>query len=154
MLNVFMCTGFTHDTKQYFMKASPVRPGDFIEFFAEINLLGALSACPVSNSSSICSMKLTIFAAWNMLFLVCVGLNLGLLWRRGAIVPRAIRTTRRSAIRCSWKSSCPRRGRWMAGEGLRSAAATAGTTARESRPCVRGDRDLKYENSLFRAKTK
>lgn len=46
VLNVFMCTGFTHDTHQYFMKASPVRPGDFIEFFAEINLLGALSACP------------------------------------------------------------------------------------------------------------
>ena len=41
-----MCTGFTHDTHQYFMKASPVRPGDFIEFFAEIDLLGALSACP------------------------------------------------------------------------------------------------------------
>ena len=29
VLNVFMCTGFTHDTHQYFMKASPVRPGDF-----------------------------------------------------------------------------------------------------------------------------
>lgn len=46
VLNVFMCTGFTRDTHQYFMKASPVRPGDFIEFFAEIDLLGALSACP------------------------------------------------------------------------------------------------------------
>jgi uncharacterized protein YcgI (DUF1989 family) len=46
VLNVFMCTGFTRDTHQYFMKASPVRPGDFIEFFAEIGLLGALSACP------------------------------------------------------------------------------------------------------------
>ncbi|MEL6240203.1 MAG: DUF1989 domain-containing protein [Pseudomonadota bacterium] len=46
VLNVFMCTGFTRDTGQYFMKASPVRPGDFIEFFAEIDLLGALSACP------------------------------------------------------------------------------------------------------------
>ena len=41
-----MCTGFTNDTKQYFMKASPVRPGDYIEFFAEIDLLGDLSACP------------------------------------------------------------------------------------------------------------
>jgi len=28
------------------MKASPVRPGDFIEFFAEIDLIGALSTCP------------------------------------------------------------------------------------------------------------
>ena len=46
VLNVFMCTGFTRDTGQYFMKASPVRPGDYIEFFAEIDLLGALSACP------------------------------------------------------------------------------------------------------------
>jgi uncharacterized protein len=46
VLNVFMCTGFTADTGQYFMKATPVRPGDFIEFFAEIDLLGSLSACP------------------------------------------------------------------------------------------------------------
>lgn len=49
VLNVFMCTGFTRDTGQYFMKASPVRPGDYIEFFAEIDLLGALSACPGGN---------------------------------------------------------------------------------------------------------
>jgi len=46
VLNVFMCTGFSRDTHQYFMKASPVRPGDFIELFAEIDLLCALSACP------------------------------------------------------------------------------------------------------------
>ena len=45
VLNVFMCTGFTHDTHQYFMKASPVRPGDYIEFFAEIDVLGVLSVC-------------------------------------------------------------------------------------------------------------
>jgi uncharacterized protein YcgI (DUF1989 family) len=52
VLNVFMCTGFTHDTHQYFMKASPVRPGDFIEFFAEIDLLGALSTCPGGDCGS------------------------------------------------------------------------------------------------------
>ena len=46
VLNVFMCTGFTRETGQYFMKKSPVRPGDHLEFFAEIDLLGALSACP------------------------------------------------------------------------------------------------------------
>jgi hypothetical protein len=46
VMNVFMCTGYTRDTHQYFMKASPVRPGDFIEFFAQIDLLVALSACP------------------------------------------------------------------------------------------------------------
>lgn len=52
VLNVFMCTGFTRDTHQYFMKASPVRPGDFLEFFAEIDLLGALSTCPGGDCSS------------------------------------------------------------------------------------------------------
>jgi len=52
VLNVFMCTGFTRDTGQYFMKASPVRPGDFIEFFAEIGLIGALSACPGGDCSA------------------------------------------------------------------------------------------------------
>jgi uncharacterized protein YcgI (DUF1989 family) len=52
VLNVFMCTGFTRDTGQYFMKASPVRPGDSLEFFAEIDLLGALSACPGGDCSA------------------------------------------------------------------------------------------------------
>jgi uncharacterized protein YcgI (DUF1989 family) len=52
VLNVFMCTGFTRSTHQYFMKASPVRPGDFLEFFAEIDLLGALSACPGGDCSA------------------------------------------------------------------------------------------------------
>jgi uncharacterized protein len=52
VLNVFMCTGFTRDTGQYFMKASPVRPGDHLEFFAEIDLLGCLSACPGGDCST------------------------------------------------------------------------------------------------------
>ncbi|NIZ12878.1 DUF1989 domain-containing protein [Phaeobacter sp. HF9A] len=52
VLNVFMCTGFTRDTGQYFMKASPVRPGDYLEFFAEIDILGALSACPGGDCST------------------------------------------------------------------------------------------------------
>lgn len=50
--NIFMCTGFTRDTGQYFMKASPVRPGDYIEFFAEIDILGNLSACPGGDCST------------------------------------------------------------------------------------------------------
>ncbi len=52
VLNVFMCTGFTNDTKQYFMKSSPVRPGDYLEFFAETDLLGILSACPGGDCGS------------------------------------------------------------------------------------------------------
>ena len=52
VLNVFMCTGFTKDTHQYFMKASPVRSGDYLEFYAEENLLGILSSCPGGNCGS------------------------------------------------------------------------------------------------------
>ena len=52
VLNVFMCTGFTKDTKQYFMKSSPVRPGVYLEFFAETDLLGVISACPGGDCGS------------------------------------------------------------------------------------------------------
>ncbi|EBA05301.1 hypothetical protein RB2150_14466 [Rhodobacteraceae bacterium HTCC2150] len=52
VLNVFMCTGFTRDTGQYFMKASPVRPGDHLDLLAEIDLLAVLSACPGGDCSS------------------------------------------------------------------------------------------------------
>jgi uncharacterized protein YcgI (DUF1989 family) len=52
VLNVFMATGFTRDTGQYFMKASPVRPGDALTFFAEIDILGCLSACPGGDCGS------------------------------------------------------------------------------------------------------
>jgi uncharacterized protein YcgI (DUF1989 family) len=51
VLNVFMCTGFTRDTGQYFMKASPVRPGDYLEFYAEIDVIVGLSACPGGDCS-------------------------------------------------------------------------------------------------------
>ncbi|KAK7864627.1 hypothetical protein R5R35_012403 [Gryllus longicercus] len=44
--NIFMCTGFSRDTHQYFTKASPARKGDYIEFIADMDLLVALSACP------------------------------------------------------------------------------------------------------------
>ena len=52
VLNVFMCTGFTADTHQYFMKASPVRRGDALELIAEIDLLVGLSACPGGDCGS------------------------------------------------------------------------------------------------------
>lgn len=45
VLNVFQCTGLTVDDK-YFMKACPAKAGDYLEFFAEMDLLCALSACP------------------------------------------------------------------------------------------------------------
>ena len=46
VVNVFMCTGVMAGTNRYFMKASPVRPGDYLELFAEIDLLAAVSTCP------------------------------------------------------------------------------------------------------------
>lgn len=45
VLNVFQCTGL-NERDQYFMKACPAQPGDFFEFFAEMDLLAALSTCP------------------------------------------------------------------------------------------------------------
>jgi len=52
VMNLFMCTGFTRDTGQYFMKASPVREGDYLELFAEIDLVAVLSACPGGDCAS------------------------------------------------------------------------------------------------------
>ena len=52
VLNVFMCTGFTADTGQYFMKASPVRAGDYLDLMAQIDLLAVLSACPGGDCSA------------------------------------------------------------------------------------------------------
>jgi hypothetical protein len=45
VLNVFQCTGL-NENDQYFMSASPAQRGDFLEFFAEVDLLCALSVCP------------------------------------------------------------------------------------------------------------
>ncbi|WP_321804411.1 urea carboxylase-associated family protein [Burkholderia sp. BCC1988] len=45
VLNVFQCTGLNDDDK-YFMKACPAQPGDYLEFFAEIDVLCAMSTCP------------------------------------------------------------------------------------------------------------
>lgn len=45
VLNVFQCTGLNLEDK-YFMKACPAKKGDHWEFFAEIDVLCALSTCP------------------------------------------------------------------------------------------------------------
>ena len=54
VLNVFMCTGFTKDTHQYFTKPSPVQVGDYIEFLAECDLLVSASTCPQGDVSLAC----------------------------------------------------------------------------------------------------
>ncbi len=45
VLNVFQCTGLNAEDR-YFMKDCPARTGDYFEFFAEVDLLCALSTCP------------------------------------------------------------------------------------------------------------
>lgn len=54
VLNVFMCTGFTKDTHQYFTKPSPVSVGDYLEFLAETDLLVSASTCPQGDVSLAC----------------------------------------------------------------------------------------------------
>lgn len=44
VLNIFQVTGLVDD--RYFMSPSPAQAGDYLEFFAEIDLLCALSTCP------------------------------------------------------------------------------------------------------------
>jgi len=45
VLNVFQVTGLNEDGK-YFMEASPSKPGGYFTFFAETDLLCAMSTCP------------------------------------------------------------------------------------------------------------
>lgn len=51
VLNLFMVTGLRRDGR-YFAKASPAKTGDFFEFFAELDLLCALSTCPGGDLSA------------------------------------------------------------------------------------------------------
>jgi uncharacterized protein len=50
VLNVFQVTGLTAEGR-YFTKPSPAKRGDYIEFFAEIDVLAALSVCPHGDMS-------------------------------------------------------------------------------------------------------
>ena len=50
VLNIFQVTGLTEDHR-YFVKPSPAKQGDFFEFFAEIDLLCAISTCPQGDLS-------------------------------------------------------------------------------------------------------
>lgn len=46
VLNVFQIGGIDRETEIYFTEPSPAKKGDFVEFFAEIDLLCAISNCP------------------------------------------------------------------------------------------------------------
>lgn len=49
VINVFQVTGFRPDSRRGFSKPSHAKVGDHFEFFAEIDLLGAVSACPIGD---------------------------------------------------------------------------------------------------------
>src|SRR5437764_57119 len=51
VLNVFQVTGLDPVHEIYFMEPSPAKKGDFFEFFAEIDLLCAISTCPSGDLS-------------------------------------------------------------------------------------------------------
>jgi uncharacterized protein YcgI (DUF1989 family) len=51
VLNIFQVTGLTADTHQYFVKPCPAGKDDHFDFFAEIDLLCAISTCPHGDMS-------------------------------------------------------------------------------------------------------
>lgn len=51
VINVFQVTGLTPGSEQYFVKPCPARKGDYFEFYAEIDLICAASACPHGDMS-------------------------------------------------------------------------------------------------------
>lgn len=51
VINIFQVTGLTDDTEQYYVKPCPAQKGDYFEFYAEIDLICALSACPHGDMS-------------------------------------------------------------------------------------------------------
>lgn len=51
VINLFQVTGLNKDG-QYFMETCPAKAGDYFEFFAEIDILCALSTCPGGDLSA------------------------------------------------------------------------------------------------------
>lgn len=51
VLNIFQVTGL-NAKGQYYMETCPAVPGDYFEFFAEVDLLCAISACPGGDLSA------------------------------------------------------------------------------------------------------
>ena len=52
VLNIFQVTGLDPVHEIYFMEPSPAKKGDYLEVFAEIDVLCALSACPSGDLSA------------------------------------------------------------------------------------------------------
>ncbi len=50
-LNLFQKTRIDPGTSRYVTEASDAKPGDFVEFYAEMSILMAVSACPVGSGN-------------------------------------------------------------------------------------------------------
>lgn len=48
-LNLFQKTRIDPQTSRYVTEASDAKPGDYVEFYAELNILMAISACPIGS---------------------------------------------------------------------------------------------------------
>lgn len=53
--SAFRCSGFTKDKGVYFVKPSPARKGDYIDLFAHVNVILAISASRQGDFSSSCA---------------------------------------------------------------------------------------------------
>lgn len=51
VINIFQVTGLTEGSEKYFVKPCPAKQGDYFEFYAEIDLICALSTCPHGDMS-------------------------------------------------------------------------------------------------------
>ncbi|SCU78163.1 LADA_0A04192g1_1 [Lachancea dasiensis] len=51
VLNIFQVTGL-NESDQYFMETCPAQKGDYFEFFCEVDLICAISACPGGDLSN------------------------------------------------------------------------------------------------------
>lgn len=51
VINIFQVTGLTRAEEKYFVKPCPAKKGDYFEFYAEIDLICAASACPHGDMS-------------------------------------------------------------------------------------------------------
>lgn len=77
VLNVFQVTGLDEEGK-YFMETSPAKAGEYFEFFAEVDVLCALSACPGGTYHIFWATRAHMLMCLPFLFLYRGSFQLGL----------------------------------------------------------------------------
>lgn len=54
VFNAFMCSGFSKDRGVYFVKPSPAKMSDYLDFFSHVDVIFAVSACRQGNLGTSC----------------------------------------------------------------------------------------------------